>query len=93
MDNTFIEMSSTRVIIETKVGSSVIMPNDCFALKEHHGVPYLNLKDISERITNRYGDELVIYVWEELGLSGRIYKYVAYDSNDWQLHGKTNGFA
>ncbi len=51
------------------------------------------LEDIAVYVQMLFPNEqLVIYVWEETGLSGWIFKYVS--SRDyWVEHGSTKGFA
>lgn len=49
----------------------------------------LTLNEISEQI-NTVG---VIYVWTEMGLSGKIYQYGNYEEVGWCLHGTTKGYS
>lgn len=53
------------------------------------GIEYLTLNEISGQI-NTSG---IIYVWYELGLSGKIYQYGNYEEVGWCEHGTTKGYA
>lgn len=95
-NDTYIEMKSTIIILKkysnTEDQTTVqFIPCDDFQLKEHQGIPYLELRDISQQLEDRFGREIVIDVWEELGLRGTIYRYGNHGP-DWVLHGETRGF-
>lgn len=49
----------------------------------------LTLNEISSQLNTRE----IIYVWYELGLSGKIYQYGNYEEGGWWEHGTTKGFA
>ncbi|AYC29657.1 hypothetical protein [Paenisporosarcina cavernae] len=57
--------------------------------KEGCGQGFLTLDGIAKQINTVD----VIYVWCELGLSGKIYIYNNYDDEKWYLHGTTRGYA
>ncbi|MEK5068088.1 hypothetical protein [Sporosarcina sp. FSL K6-1508] len=65
---------------------------DADRLKWHEGdegIEMLTLNEISDQINT----EGVIYVWTELGLSGKIYQYGNYEEIGWCVHGKTKGYS
>lgn len=54
---------------------------------------YWTLEDIAGYIHALFPNErLVITMWEESGLSGRIFRY-GNSSDYWELHSTTRGFA
>lgn len=53
------------------------------------GIERLMLNEISDQIKT----EGVIYVWTELGLSGKIYQYGNYEEIGWCEHGTTKGYS
>lgn len=57
--------------------------------RENESFGQLTLSEISEQINS----EDVIYVWYELGLSGKIYQYGNYEEVGWCEHGTTKGYA
>lgn len=92
MNDEFIIMVSTRIIVSVNQNDFII-PCCWFDLKYHEGVPYLLLEDISKQIIIRYGEDIIIDVWTELGLSGYIYRYCKLDYGGWIEHGQTRGYA
>ncbi|OAH53109.1 hypothetical protein AWH48_12190 [Domibacillus aminovorans] len=93
LDNTFVEMTSTRVIVET-AEDTILVPLEKFEMKSQGNIPCLTLtlKDIAGQCIGLYGKSILIDVWYELGLNGYIYRYGNY-APEWVEHGKTRGFA
>lgn len=93
LDDVWISMMDAIVIVHGEDGKS-IMPLDAFILKGHKGVPCMTLREIREQILNKTkgNKSVTIDVWQELGLSGTIYRYGGY-GDYWLKHGETRGYA
>lgn len=52
---------------------------------------WLTLADISQQLLDQ-GYKPDFYVWQELGVSGRVYRFRS-DNNLWEEHGRLRGFA
>jgi hypothetical protein len=76
----------TRIIVDDK-----IIDNEKLKWRpESNGGIELTLNEIADQI-NTMG--IIIYVWVESGLSGRIFLYNNHDDNKWYEHGTTRGYA
>ena len=92
LDYKFIEMIDTKIIVSNSMQARLI-PCDELELKIQDNImPYLYLSDISKQMEVRFGKDITIDVWVELGLSGFIYRFNSHD-RVWVEHGTTNGFA
>ncbi|MBP1309116.1 hypothetical protein JOD82_002136 [Paenibacillus sp. 1182] len=93
LNETFIEMVDTRVILDREDHLVCIVPNHEFTLKRHQDVPYLTLQDISTQLEVRFPmGFFIVDVWCELGLSGTIYRYNSFNKI-WREHGTIKGYA
>jgi hypothetical protein len=91
LDDSFIEMVDTVIIVSID-GDRKLVPTEEFELKFHEGMPYLNLEDIAIQLEAKFGQDIIIDVWYELGIKGYIYRYGNY-GRYWVEHGTTRGYA
>lgn len=83
--NTIISPEALRIIVNDR-----IIDNADLKWRIHEEqYEELTLNEISEQINT----EGVIYVWTELGLSGKIYQYGNYEEIGWCEHGTTKGYS
>ncbi len=89
--------STTKIIINyesQKTGEDIdeFVDLNTLDVEMHQGVPLLSLSMIKEQVEQNYGDEVSIFVWQELDISGSIYHFNR-DLDYWVMHGETRGFA
>ena len=88
--SSLIDMSSTKVIVVTGGRrTETLLLDDNFFETDEYDCTFIG--EIEEGVKSVYGQEVIIYVWYELGLRGVIYKYEP--GNGWEEHGTTKGYA
>ena len=88
-----VETCGTTVFVLREDGKEIINMDNLESQITDGCYIYWTLEDISNYVLAMFPNErIVIYVWEETGLSGLIFQY-GKDGDFWVKHGSTKGFA
>ncbi len=87
-----VEPCGTTIFVTRDSGKEMVNMDNCES-RIQDGYFFWTLEDIAGYIHALFPNErVVITVWEESGLTGRIFRY-GNSADYWELHGTTRGFA